>query len=85
MQKQYFDKLPKEEVKEKTTSHRKLLYITSLMTCVHYTIESIGVLQWDNKIRYTLFYMITIQHIYMLQHGALVCYLRECFSTLDEA
>lgn len=81
MQTNYFDKLPGDEAREKSISHRKWLYFNSAVACLHYITDSCGVLN-ANFSRLGLFYMVTIQHFYMLVHGALVCYLRECFGLL---
>lgn len=58
MQKAYFDGLPERETTGRSISHRKWLYLTSLITCL------------PNEARTLLYFMVTIQHFFMLTHGA---------------
>lgn len=81
MQKAYFDGLPEGETTGRSISHRKWLYPTSFITCLHYAMETCSEYK-SNEARTLLYFMVTIQHFFMLTHGALVCFLRECFSVV---
>ncbi|XP_061397914.1 putative gustatory receptor 22a [Musca vetustissima] len=89
IQMNYFDRQTKPLAELRDVSHRKWLYLSSLIAVTHYAIESTNLglhnSEMENNIDFTLypfFFMLSIQHTFMLIHAGLLCYLRECFSIL---
>ncbi|XP_013100571.2 gustatory receptor for bitter taste 22e-like [Stomoxys calcitrans] len=87
IQVQYFDRFSQVP---KDISHRKWLYLNSIISVIHNIITAISAYNESKKNIHALdgadldglFCMVTCQHMYMLHHAALLCYMRECLSTL---
>ncbi|XP_019890604.1 uncharacterized protein LOC109611782 [Musca domestica] len=86
IQSSYFDRL---RDLPKNTGHRKWLYVNGCLTFVHLTTVVVDIQrsvfrrQYQKAIQlYPLLGMLGVQHLFMLQHASLLCYLRECLSQI---
>ncbi|XP_073847162.1 putative gustatory receptor 22a [Musca autumnalis] len=83
----YFDRL---RDLPKNTGHRKWLYLSGAVAFVHIGSVAVDIykLAFINQFLkaielYPLLGMIAFQHLFMLQHAILLCYLRECLSQIN--
>ncbi|XP_073811854.1 uncharacterized protein [Musca autumnalis] len=83
----YFDRL---RDLPKNTEHRKWLYLSGAVAFVHIGSVIVDIYrqvfsrQYLKAIElYPLLGMIGVQHLFMLQHAILLCYLRECLSQIN--
>ncbi|XP_075167408.1 putative gustatory receptor 22a [Haematobia irritans] len=82
----YFDRfqdIPRD------TSHRKWLYINSVLTLIHNIVVSTHISEnnMNNQVSgydlIALYSMVCFQHFYMLHHATALCYIRELLSVLN--
>ena len=87
LQTSYFDRFPNEP---RDTRLRYCLYFNAALMIVHtttmFTNLWVFILShnwWNFFNAYTVVGTITIQHLIMLHHGSLLCFLYECFGILN--